>query len=96
MALSRGGMTWANQFNRPDQTFSSTGDSMDFGFTAQAIRIANGSAKSVYVTFHSSVASTNDFEVRSSETLQTDNVYTNGLGFCATSSGVGVRITAWG
>ncbi len=86
----------ALQFSRADQTFAAAGDSLDFGFIASKIIIANGSSKSTYWTWTTTVASTSGYEVRTSETLVLDQMRTQCCAFCATSSGAGLRLAAWG
>lgn len=79
-------------------TSSSTGTEgqVSFGFAAKHVLLRNDAAASIYFNFGSSVATTGNHELKSSETFQGDIGPADGVGLLTTSTGARVRVTAIG
>ncbi len=65
-----------------------------FGFNATYFRLGNRSAGIVYINFASTVATTGDFQLESSGTIQPGNILIPTLAALTTSTGANITLIA--
>ena len=72
-----------------------------FGFNASSVKLTNDGAATAWVTFNSTVATTDDFQLSSGESIHLSQlgVGVYGVGIkssAASTAGPSVRVGAWG
>ncbi len=83
-----------NQYVRTEILTTEGSSLHTFGFNASYLRLGNRSAGIVYANFASTVATTGDFQLESSGTIQPGNILIPSVALLTTSTGAAITLIA--